>query len=48
MKLKKIFDILNDIEQISDLVGLTIAEHMPWDAINMRMGLKKLNLFKEI
>lgn len=46
MNLKKIFDILTEIEQNSDLVGLTIAEHMPWDAINMREGLSRLDLFK--
>lgn len=45
MKLKEIFTLLNKIENSSDLVGLTIAEHMPWDAINMRNGLKELKLF---
>lgn len=45
MKLKKVLDILTRIEQTSNLVGLTIAEHMPWDAINLRDGLNSLNLF---
>jgi arginase len=31
----------------ADLVGLTIAEHMPWDAIRLRKGLSKLKIFSE-
>ncbi len=46
MKLKQVFNILAEIEKNSDLVGLSIAEHMPWDAINIRNGLSKLSLFK--
>lgn len=45
MKLKQIFDLLTTVGNLSDIVGLTIAEHMPWDAINLRRGLEKLTIF---
>lgn len=46
MTLKQVFDLLTMISTQNDLVGLSIAEHMPWDAINLRNGLANLPIFK--
>ncbi|BDZ32009.1 arginase family protein [Lactiplantibacillus sp. WILCCON 0030] len=46
MTLKQVFSLLNMIGLQNDLVGLSIAEHMPWDAINLRNGLSDLAIFK--
>ncbi|MQS98507.1 arginase family protein [Companilactobacillus halodurans] len=46
MKLSQVLRVLEDVSTNSDLVGLSIAEHMPWDAINLHNGLKKLAIFK--
>lgn len=46
MTLKQVFSLLTAVGQTSDLVGLSIAEHMPWDAINLRNGLATLPIFQ--
>ncbi|GEO63110.1 arginase family protein [Companilactobacillus nantensis] len=46
MKLEAVIRLLQDIGSVSDLVGLSLAEHMPWDAINLHNGLAKLSIFK--
>ncbi|MCT6888602.1 MAG: arginase family protein [Lactobacillus sp.] len=46
LTLKQVFRILNDVADNTDLVGLTIAEHMPWDAIRLRNGFEKLAIFQ--
>lgn len=46
LTLKQVGRILQDIESTTELVGLTIAENMPWDAINLRQEMKQLNFFK--
>ncbi|WP_412989860.1 arginase family protein [Pediococcus siamensis] len=46
LKLKEVIQLLLDLGQITDIVGLSIAEHMPWDAINLRSGLAKLPIFE--
>lgn len=45
LQLAEVISILQKIEENSQLVGLTLAEHLPWDAIRLQKGLKKLNLF---
>lgn len=45
LTLKQVIKLLQDIGQSSDLVGLSIAENMPWDAINLRNGLSQLPIF---
>lgn len=45
MKIHQVFDILAKIEHEKPLVGMTVAEHLPWDAINLRNNFKKLELF---
>lgn len=46
MTLENVIKLLSDLGTDADLVGLTIAEHMPWDAIRLRQGLGKLPIFK--
>lgn len=45
MKLAEMIRLLKDVENNTDLVGLSIAEHMPWDDINLHNGLSKLTIF---
>lgn len=47
MTLDQVIKLLTDVGTDADLVGLTIAEHMPWDAIRLRKGLSKLKIFSE-
>ncbi len=46
MKLDQVLRLLTDISQTADIVGLTMAEHMPWDALRLRHGLADLSIFK--
>lgn len=45
MSLKQIVSILTEVNEKAEIVGLTIAEHMPWDAINLRRALSELAIF---
>ncbi|UUX33252.1 arginase family protein [Fundicoccus culcitae] len=36
-----------DISAEADLVGLGIAEHMPWDALNLRNALSEISIFQD-
>lgn len=45
LKLSQVFRLLSTLSRESDLVGLSIAEHMPWDAINLNKGLSLLPIF---
>ena len=46
MKLNEVSRVLSDVSQKAEIVGLTIAEHMAWDAINLRKALSEIPLFK--
>lgn len=46
MTLAQISRLLLDASQVADLVGLSIAEYLPWDIINLRNELSKLPIFK--
>lgn len=46
LHLHQIVRILSDVEVVTDLVGLTIAEHLPWDAINLRKALSEISIFR--
>lgn len=46
MKLSEVGRVLNDVSQKAEIVGLTIAEHMPWDALNLRKTLSNIPIFK--
>lgn len=47
MTLPQIGRIINDVSEETDVVSLSIAEHLPWDAINLRDFLASLSVFKE-
>ena len=39
--------IIVDASKKPSLVGLTIAEYLPWDIINIRKELSKLDIFND-
>lgn len=45
LTLKHIVRILTDISSETDIVGLSITEHMPWDALNLRKALSNISIF---
>lgn len=47
LTLNDVSRILVDISQQAEIVGLSIAEHLPWDAINLRNSLEQLSIFTE-
>ena len=47
LTLDQIVRILNDSNNAAEIVGLSIAEHMPWDAINLRRALSRISIFDE-
>ena len=46
MKLCEVARVLNDVSKKAEIGGLTIAEHMAWDAINLRKTLSEIPIFK--
>lgn len=46
MKLSSIGRLLNDVSTMAGTVGLSITEHLPWDAFNMRKILSDISIFK--
>ncbi len=46
MTLAHIVHLLINASKVADLVGLSIAEYLPWDIINLRNELSKLPIFK--
>ena len=46
MKLSEVARVINDVSKKAEIVGLTIAEHMAWDAINLRKTLSEIPIFK--
>lgn len=47
LSLEQVARILNDVNNEAEIVGLTIAEHMPYDAINLRNILSEISIFKD-
>lgn len=47
LTLDNIVRILKDVSRYSDIVGLTIAEHMPWDAMRLKKALSEISIFYE-
>lgn len=47
LTLKEVTRILTDISKQADIVGLSIAEHLPWDAMNLRAALAQIPLFND-
>lgn len=44
---EQVFGLLKSVETIVPINGFTIAEHMPWDAINLQDNLANLTLFNQ-
>lgn len=45
MTLKGISRLLQDVSEEAEIVGLSITEHLPWDAINLRAALSSISIF---
>lgn len=45
MTLKEVERVLKDVSKEAEIVGLSITEHMPWDAMNLRRVLSGLSIF---
>ena len=46
LTLDHVGDVIEAVSKKAELVGLSISEHTPWDAINMHNFLKRLSIFK--
>lgn len=46
MTLVQISRIIQDVSKQTDIVGLSIAEHLPWDSLNLHNFLSSLEIFK--
>ncbi|MBP2623761.1 arginase family protein [Streptococcus oricebi] len=46
LTLEQIVRMLNDVHSKAKIVGLTLAEHLPWDAIRLRESLSQIPIFK--
>ncbi|EMC50910.1 arginase family protein [Streptococcus mutans] len=47
LTLKKVVSILNELEEVVDLVGLSLAEYLPWDALHLRTALSHISIFND-
>jgi arginase len=47
MRMKEVVRLLKDVEKVAGVVGITIAEHLPWDALALKNMLKELPLLGE-
>lgn len=45
MKLCEVGRLLNDVTELTEIVGLSITEHLPWDAFNLRKTLSGISIF---
>lgn len=43
--IREMAEKLQAIQQAADIVGLTIAEYLPWDAIRLQDTLQGLEIF---
>lgn len=46
LKLSEVVSLLNDVSLYAEIVGLSITEHLPWDAFNLRKALSQISIFK--
>ena len=47
MTLDQITRIIHDVSEKAEIVGFSIGEHLPWDAINLRNALASMEIFRE-
>lgn len=46
MKLEEIGRLLQDVSRKAEIVGLSITEHLPWDAFHLRKTFQQLSIFQ--
>lgn len=46
MRLEQVVRLLKDVSAAADMVGLAIAEHLPWDMLRLKNGLAELSIMK--
>lgn len=46
MKLSETARLLKDVSSAAEIVGLSITEHLPWDAFNLRKTLHQIPIFQ--
>ena len=46
LTLSEVANLLTQLDQSAELVVLTVAEHMAWDALNLRQSLSGLSLLE--
>lgn len=47
LEISDVLALINKVDRLTKIVGLGIAEHLPWDAINLKEMLASLPLFKD-
>jgi len=47
MTFKQVARLISDVSAKADIVGFSIAEHLPWDAFNLHSFLSELPIFKD-
>lgn len=47
MTLPQLTRVVQDVASITDVVGLAITEHMPWEAINLKNMLDQFSILKD-
>lgn len=47
MTLNQVVRLMTDVSNDAEIVGLSIAEHMPWDAMNLRKALYQISIFND-
>lgn len=46
MNFKQVTRLIKDVSENANVVGLTIAEHMPWDAFNLKNMMQQFDIMK--
>ncbi|ETT43863.1 arginase family protein [Paenibacillus sp. FSL H7-689] len=47
MQLFEVAKLINEVSDVTDVVGLGITEHLPWDAINLKQLLQKMPILND-
>lgn len=47
MTLEQITRIMKDVSEQTEIVGFSIGENLPWDAINLRKALESVEIFRD-
>lgn len=47
MTLGEVSRLLNDVSAVAEIIGISITEHLPWDAISLRKTLSSISIFND-